>query len=165
MKILFKLLIISILAFFVPLSSKTQTLPIVTLKDLKGNDISTKTLLQSGKPTIISFWATWCKPCLQEINAINENLLDWQQKTGVRFIAISIDDNRSKNRVPAFVRSKKWNFEVFLDENGDFQRSMNVLNVPHTFIFDAQGKQIYQHNTYAEGDEDEYLEVLKKLNK
>ena len=158
MKILCNLLIISLLS----LNSLAQNLPNVELKDLKGSEILTKNLLEKGKPTIISFWATWCKPCLQEINAINENLLEWQQKTGVRFIAISTDDSRSINRVPILVHGKKWKFEVFLDENGDFQRAMNVLSIPHTFIFDKNGKQIYQHNTFAEGDEDEYFEVLKK---
>lgn len=140
-----------------------KSLPDVPIKDLKGNTVATKQLFTMGKPTIISFWATWCKPCLQEINAIQENLAVWQQETGVKFIAISVDDSRSKARVSTFVNAKKWTFDVYIDENGDFQRALNVLNVPHTFILDANGKIIYQHTSYALGDEEAYIEVVKSL--
>ncbi|MDZ7933933.1 MAG: TlpA disulfide reductase family protein [Emticicia sp.] len=140
-----------------------KTLPDVVVKDLQGQNISTKQFGESSQPTIISFWATWCKPCLQEINAINENLADWKIENKVRFIAISVDDSRSKGRVPTLVNSKKWKFEVYIDENGDFQRALNVLNVPHTFVLDAQGKIIYQHTSYALGDEETYIEAIRKI--
>jgi cytochrome c biogenesis protein CcmG, thiol:disulfide interchange protein DsbE len=140
-----------------------KSLPDVSIKDLQGQRISTKQFGESSQPTIISFWATWCKPCLQEINAINESLEDWKTKTNVRFIAVSVDDSRSKGRVPTLVNSKKWQFEVYIDENGDFQRALNVLNVPHTFVLDAKGKIIYQHTSYALGDEEEYIEVIRKI--
>jgi cytochrome c biogenesis protein CcmG, thiol:disulfide interchange protein DsbE len=140
-----------------------KSLPDVQLKDLKGQVISSKNLTETSQPTIISFWATWCKPCLQEINAIAENLDDWQLETKLKFIAISVDDSRSKARVPTFVNAKKWQFDVYIDENGDFQRALNVLNVPHTFILDANGKIIYQHTSYASGDEEEYIDIIRKL--
>jgi len=140
-----------------------KSLPDVVVKDLQGQRISTKQFGESSQPTIISFWATWCKPCLQEINAINENLEDWQADNQVRFIAISVDDSRSKGRVPTLVNSKKWQFEVYIDENGDFQRALNVLNVPHTFVLDTKGKIIYQHTSYASGDEEAYIEAIRKI--
>ncbi|MFY7911015.1 MAG: TlpA family protein disulfide reductase [Emticicia sp.] len=143
--------------------SAQKSLPDVSIKDLKGQSISTKQFSEGSQPTIISFWATWCKPCLQEINAINENLADWQAEKNVRFIAISVDDSRSKGRVPTLINSKKWKFEVYLDENGDLQRAINVLNVPHTFVLDAEGKIIYQHTSYASGDEEAYIEAIRKI--
>lgn len=142
-----------------------KSLPDIQIKDLKGQTISSKQLAETSQPTIISFWATWCKPCLQEINAIVENLEAWQKETNVKFIAISVDDSRSKARVPTFVNSKKWKFDVYIDENSDLQRALNVLNVPHTFILDANGKIIYQHTSYALGDEEEYIEFVRKLMK
>jgi cytochrome c biogenesis protein CcmG, thiol:disulfide interchange protein DsbE len=156
------LLIIFLFLFTAELSAQ-KSLPDVSIKDLKGQSISTKQFGESSQPTIISFWATWCKPCLQEINAINENLEDWKAENKVRFIAISVDDSRSKGRVPTLVNSKKWQFEVYIDENGDFQRALNVLNVPHTFVLDAQGKIIYQHTSYASGDEEAYIEAIRKI--
>lgn len=140
-----------------------KTLPDVQIKDLQGQAISSKKLTETSQPTIISFWATWCKPCLEEINAIAENLENWQSEIKLKFIAISVDDSRSKARVPTFVNAKKWQFDVYIDENGDLQRALNVLNVPHTFIFDAKGKIIYQHTSYASGDEEEYIEIIRKL--
>ena len=140
-----------------------KSLPDVSIKDLQGQSISTKQFGENSQPTIISFWATWCKPCLQEISAINENLEEWKIKNNVRFIAISVDDSRSKGRVPTFINSKKWQFEVYIDENGDLQRALNVLNVPHTFVLDTKGKIIYQHTSYASGDEDAYIEAIRKI--
>lgn len=140
-----------------------KSMPDISIKDLQGKNISTKQFGETSQPTIISFWATWCKPCLQEINAINENLADWKTENKVRFIAISVDDSRSKGRVPTFVNSKKWQFEVYIDENGDFQRALNVLNVPHTFVLNAQGEIIYQHTSYAAGDEEAYIEAIRKI--
>ena len=156
------LLIIFLFLFMSELSAQ-KSLPDVSIKDLKGQSISTKQFGEASQPTIISFWATWCKPCLQEINAINENLEDWKAEKEVRFIAISVDDSRSKGRVPTLVNSKKWQFEVYIDENGDFQRALNVLNVPHTFVLDANGKIIYQHTSYASGDEEAYIEAIRKI--
>ena len=90
-------------------------------------------------------------------------MADWQAEKKVRFITISVDDSRSKGRVPTLINSKKWKFEVYLDENGDLQRAMNVLNVPHTFVLDAKGKIIYQHTSYASGDEEAYIEAIRKI--
>lgn len=155
-------LIIFLFLFTSELSAQ-KSLPDVSIKDLKGQPISTKQFGETSQPTIISFWATWCKPCLQEVNAINENLEDWKTENKVRFIAISVDDSRSKGRVPTLVNTKKWQFEVYIDENGDFQRALNVLNVPHTFVLDAKGKIIYQHTSYAAGDEEAYIEAIRKI--
>jgi cytochrome c biogenesis protein CcmG, thiol:disulfide interchange protein DsbE len=144
-------------------ASAQKSLPDVVVKDLQGQSIATKQFGETSQPTIISFWATWCKPCLQEINAINDNLEDWKAENKLRFIAISVDDSRSKGRVPTLINSKKWQFEVYIDENGDFQRALNVLNVPHTFVLDAKGKIIYQHTSYASGDEEAYIEAIRKI--
>ena len=139
-----------------------KKLPVASLVNLKGETISSAMLTNDNRPVLISFWATWCKPCLQEIQAINQNLEAWQKETNVRFVAISVDDSRSKARVATLANAKKWNFEVLIDENGDFQRAMNVLNVPHSFVLDAKGNVIYQHNAYALGDEEEYIKEIRK---
>ena len=67
------------------------------------------------------------------------------------------------NRVGPFVNGKGWEFEFYLDTNGDFKRAMNVINVPHTFLLDGTGKVVWQHTTYAEGDEEELFELIKKV--
>ena len=55
-------------------------LPQVTLKDINGKTVRTDTLNNGGKPMIISFFATWCKPCNRELTAISEVYDEWQEK-------------------------------------------------------------------------------------
>lgn len=142
---------------------KTNDLPSVSIKKTDGSNVDAKTLFADGKPLVLSFWATWCKPCVNELNAISENYDNWKTETGVNVIAVSIDDARSMSRVPSFASGKGWEFEVYCDPNNDLKRALNVVNVPHTFLFSPDGKIVYQHTTYAEGDELELYEKIKAL--
>jgi thioredoxin-related protein len=63
------------------------------------------------------------------------------------------------------VKGRGWDFEVYLDENSDLRRAMNVANPPHTFLYDGEGNLVYEHNGYAPGDEDELYEKIKELTK
>ena len=139
-------------------------IPASTIKTIDGKAFNTSKIENDG-PIIIDFWATWCKPCVKELEAIAESYEDWQDETGVKIYAVSIDNARSMGKVAPFVNGKGWEYEVLLDPNGDFKRAMNVVNVPHVFLLDKDGKIVYQHTTYAEGDEDELFELVKKVAK
>ncbi|GAB1429186.1 hypothetical protein MASR2M18_00160 [Ignavibacteria bacterium] len=142
----------------------TQILPSANVKDLQGKTVNTSAISNDGKPILVSFWATWCKPCLQELKAIHNVYDTWKQETGVKVVAISIDDARNASKVKPFVNGLGWEFDVYLDENGDFKRAMNVNNVPHSFLIDGNtGKVVWQHNSYAPGDENHLYEEIKKL--
>jgi len=163
-----KLIIASIFSIIAVLSfaqnsEKNTNLPSVNIKTLDGQTFNTQGISNDGKPIIISFWALWCKPCKKELDAFNENIEDWQDETGVKIFAISIDDSRSTAKVLPFVSGKDWEFEVLLDPNGDFKRGMNVNMIPHTFLLDGNGKIVYQHTSYYEGDEYELYELVKKV--
>lgn len=134
------------------------------LKDLNGKSHDTGNLGFKG-PVIISFWATWCSPCKKELNTIHEMYEDWQDETGVTLVAVSIDDQKTKNNVSTYVKGKAWDYLVLLDPNGDFKRAMGVNNVPHTFLLDAKGNIVYAHNNYSPGDEEELYEEIEKLVK
>lgn len=142
-----------------------NTLPATTVKTVDSKTIGTSTFSNSGKPMIISFWATWCKPCKKELDAIAENYPTWVKETGVKLIAVSIDDARGFSKVGPEVKTKGWEYEVYIDENQDFKRAMSVNTVPHTFVIDGNGNIVWQHNSYADGDEDELYEVVKKVAK
>lgn len=160
------ILMFAALAFTTNAQAKDKTdVPSVTLKDMKGRNVNSNTFSNDGKPYIINFWATWCKPCILELNNINEKYSSWQKETGVKIIAVSIDDSRNSRRVAPFVKGRGWDYEVYLDENSDFKRAMNVSNPPHTFLYDGDGKLVYTHNGYAPGDENELYEKLKELTK
>ena len=140
-------------------------LPSIDVKTLDGKKINTSDIKNDGKPILIDFWATWCKPCIMELTAIAEKYQDWQTETGVKFYAVSVDDSKSMNRVAPFVNGKGWEYIVLLVPNSDFKRAMNVINIPHTFLVDGNGNVVYQHTTYSEGDEDLVYEKIKKLAK
>ena len=138
-------------------------IPSVIVKDLKGTSVNTNTFNNDGKPMIINFWATWCMPCKRELNNIAEVYPDWVDETGVKLIAVSIDDARSASRVVPYINGAAWDYEVYIDSNADFKRAMNVNNVPHTFLVDGKGKVVWQHNNYSPGDEYELYEKIKEL--
>lgn len=138
-------------------------LPSTDIKTMEGEVFNTSEISNDGKPIIITFWATWCKPCIKEHDAINDVYDDWVDETGVKLYAVSIDNARSSKSVMPMVNGKDWDFDVLLDENGDFKRKMNVNVPPHTFILNGEGQIVWQHVGYLEGDESEYIEVVEKL--
>lgn len=163
-----KLIITSIFSLiiifsFAQNSEKNTNLPSVNIKTLDGQTFNTQDITNDGKPVIISFWALWCKPCKKELDAFNENYEDWQDETGVKIFAISIDDSRSTAKVMPYVSGKDWEFDVMLDPNGDFKRAMNVNMIPHTFLLDGTGKIVYQNTSYFEGGEFDLYEMVKKV--
>lgn len=137
-------------------------IPTANVKALDGSVVSTDKIVNDGKPIIVSFWATWCKPCVTELNAISEVYADWQKETGVKLVAISIDDARTMASVAPFISGKGWDYEVYLDANGDFKRAMNVNMVPHTFLLNGNREVVGQHTSYAPGDEDKLFEKVKE---
>ena len=137
--------------------------PSLQLKDINGKTVNTANIIKNnGKPVIISFWATWCKPCLRELKAIHEVYADWQDETGVKMIIVSIDQAQDANKVKPLVDGNGWEYEVLLDPNSDFKRAMNVQNVPHVFVLDGKGKIVYNHAGYVDGGEEDIYEALKK---
>jgi cytochrome c biogenesis protein CcmG, thiol:disulfide interchange protein DsbE len=144
-------------------NDKAQALPVIMVKGLDGSAFSTGNFENDGKPIIISFWATWCKPCIQELIAINEEYSEWVKETGLKLIAISIDDARNAPKVAPFVEGRGWEYEVYIDENSDFKRAMSVNNVPHTFLLNGKKEIVWNHNSYSPGDEEELHEIVKHL--
>ena len=158
-----KKMLFLMLALFIGVSASAQTLPDVKVENQDGKVISTKSLAD-GTPMIISFWSTTCKPCIMELNAINDSLYDWLEEVDMKVVAVSVDDARTVSRARAMAQGQGWDdFECIYDKNHDFKRAMNVSLTPHVFIVDGKGNIVYSHSGYTPGSEQELFEKIKKL--
>ena len=144
-------------------ASGQDKIPSATVQTMNGQKVNANTWNNDGKPMIVNFWATWCAPCKRELSAIADVYDDWQEETGVKLMAVSIDDTRSMARVAPYVNGQAWDFEVYMDPNADLKRAMNVNNIPHTFLVDGSGQIVWQHNNYQPGDEIELYKKVKEL--
>lgn len=157
--------IITLLFFIITTTiySQNKLLPSVDVKTINGKSININSIENNEMPIVINFWATWCKPCKKELNNIAEVYDEWQDETGVKIIAISIDDTRSMSKVAPYVNSVGWEYEVYLDPNSDLKRAMGVSTVPHTFLLNSKKEIVWQHRGYVDGDEDELFDEIQNL--
>ena len=136
--------------------------PNAIVKDLSGNSIQMGDVLKDDV-VIVSFWATWCKPCQNELDALAEIEDIWADK--LRVVAISIDDARSASKVRSTVKAKMWPYEVYTDENSSLAKSLNISSIPFVMVV-ADGKTVYSHTGYTPGSErllvEDALSYLKK---
>ena len=146
-------------------SAASAQLPSVKLKSLDGKIVDTSKLSNGGKPFVISFFATWCKPCNRELKAIHEVYPDWQKETGMKLVAISIDQAQNINKVKPLVDSEEWEYEILLDPNSEFRRAMGVQMIPHVFIIGGDGTIVESRSGYTDGGENHLIEKVRELVK
>ncbi|MFT7612813.1 MAG: cytochrome c biogenesis protein CcmG/thiol:disulfide interchange protein DsbE [Parvicellaceae bacterium] len=144
---------------------QSSTIPSTKIVTLEGVQFDTKSIDNGAKPTVIIFWATWCKSSKSLLNNIADEYEDWQDDTGVKIIAISHDDQRSQAKVKPTVNASGWEYEIYLDKNSDFYRAMGVQNCPHVFLLNAEGSIVFQESGYLPGNEDILLEKIEELVK
>lgn len=159
-----RIICFTFLLLFTLAASAQDAWPNVKVENNKGEVIETRSLLD-GKPAIVSFWGVTCKPCLTELNALNELLDEWREEVDFNVIAVSIDDSRFTARARSMAKGFNWDFTCLFDKNQDLKRAMNVMLTPQTFVIDGKGKVVYAHTGYTPGSEYELLEQLKAITK
>lgn len=145
----------------------TNEMPDITIKDINGNNVNLKSMADSGKITIVTFWATWCKPCLKELTNTMDLIVEWKAEYNVQLVAVSVDDAKTTHIVKPLSISKGYidEYIILLDPNRELARNMNVGNPPMLFVYDKDGKLIYSHMGYTDGAEFEVEDKLKILTK
>ncbi|MCT4630706.1 TlpA disulfide reductase family protein [Winogradskyella sp.] len=159
-----KLFISLSLIFYCFTITAQNDLPSVDLKTLEGKSVSIDNVTNKDGVTIISLWATWCVPCLKELDAINDIYEEWQDETNVELIAVSVDDSRTAKRVKSMINGKGWEYTILLDTNSDLKRALNASSIPLTILV-KNNKIVYEHSGYSPGAELELYEKIKEHSK
>lgn len=136
----------------------------VKLKNVEGKLVNFSDILKISKdtPVIVSFWATWCIPCLNELDNINDEFDERQAVRPFKFYGVSVDDARTAKRVKPFIKGKGWKFDVLMDINSELKRALNITDVPHVMIL-KDGNIAYRHTGYVAGEEENLFKELGKL--
>lgn len=142
--------------------SQTQ-MPNIELSSVDGESFNVSTdYNETDKLYVFSFWATWCAPCINELDAIHQKYDKLKEELNMEVIAVSIDDTRTQKRVKPLLNGKKWSYDVLLDTNQDLKRALSIVNVPYTIVVKNE-KIVYISNGYSQGAEEELYTKLKEL--
>lgn len=155
---------LSVLFLFVGFNLFAQNnLPDLNLKTLEGKSVSLKNdYNEKDKLYVYSFWATWCAPCINELDEMNDLQEEWKKEANFEIIAVSTDDSRTQKRVKPLVNGKEWNYKILLDTNQDFKRALSIVNIPYTIVV-KNNQIVHIQNGYVPGSEIELFEKLKSL--
>lgn len=157
-----KYFVIPIVLFF-QISFSQESVPNTNIKDLNNKSVNvSKDFAEKDKIYVFSFWATWCVPCIRELEAIKENYSEWSEELNMELIAISTDDSRTQKRVRPLVNGKNWPYKILLDENQELKRALSIVNIPYTVVVKNQEIK-HVVNGYSQGAEVELYEALKAL--
>ncbi len=164
-----KLIVLLILCFgassFLQAQEKeTQTIrtaPNFKIENIDGKFIELQKEIGSG-PIIISFWATWCKPCIEELTQYKSIFKEYESR-GVKIFAVSTDNEKTTAKVRPLAKSKGYPFTILLDPNSEVARKYYVPSVPYVVILDKLGNIVYAHLGYMKGDEIKVREKLDEL--
>lgn len=155
-KIIF-FLFLSILGY-----SQSQ-MPNIELNTISGESVNLSTdFSEVDKFYVFSFWATWCAPCINELEAIHKKYASWKETLNIEVIAVAIDDSRTQKRVKPLLNGKGWTFNVLLDPNQELKRALSIVNVPYTVVV-KNSKIVFISNGYSQGGEEELYLKLKEL--
>ncbi len=138
------------------ISSSPTEIEKIKLTSLKGMTIDMKQY--NGKAVFINFWATWCKPCIEEMPTIKK-AMDLFKDEKIEFLFAS---DESTEEIQTFETEHSYGFNYTRAGN---MESLNIIGLPTTFIFDKDGKQVFSEMGYRKWDDKVNIDLLLKIAK
>jgi cytochrome c biogenesis protein CcmG, thiol:disulfide interchange protein DsbE len=135
----------------------------LTLRRPDSSVILSSEILKKGKPTVLAFWLTTCYPCRIEFGEYQKNWENWNKEIDFNFVAVSTDFSKNFKQIGVMAATFPW--PTVWDFNREFCKFLpgGLNGLPQVFLFDADGKLVYQHRKFVPGDEFLLFAELKKL--
>jgi peroxiredoxin len=161
MRSLFKLLTSAVVVGVLSLSSAfAAEATDFTLPDINGKKVSLSEF--QDQVVVMSFWATWCGPCKEEMPHL-EKMYKEKKDQGFTVLSISTDDARSVSRVKPHIKKNQFTFPVLLDKESKVITQYNPnKTLPFTVVI-AKGEIVKTHQGFNPGDEEELAELVDEL--
>jgi peroxiredoxin len=131
-----------------------------TLSDTDGNE---HTLSEyRGKPVIVNFWATWCRPCRQEMPALQRA---WEKVRGEGVMLLAVNMGDRPDWIPKFraAISTELDFPILLDPRNTLAKPWVIKGLPLTYIIDPEGRLVYHASGERKWDDPAILEKVLAL--
>lgn len=126
-----------------------------TFEDIDGNPIELSDY--QGKKVLLNFWATWCRPCIEEMPALLKAEAILENDNYIFLLA----SDQSMDKIKAFKEKKGFDFK-YLKFNGAMS-DFEVSALPATFIYNEAGKQVHRIDGATEWDSPKIIDTLKSL--
>ncbi len=135
--------------------------PAFSLKDASGKPYSISQY-EGKKAVIMSFWASWCKPCILEMPMLEKVYGKYKDK-GLEILSINNDNSSGQAKARQIVKRKRVTYPVLYDADSKVAGLYNPKSAyPFVVLIDKQGKIRYTHEGFATGDE---IELEKEIEK
>ena len=126
----------------------------IRLTEINGNPLE---LTQyKGKVVFINFWATWCKPCIQEM----PTLVKAQDKFKNDNIVFLYASNEESDQIEKFQKKHSFDFHYVRVKNFE---ELNIQALPTTYIFNADGKLEFSEAGFRNWDATENIELITSI--
>lgn len=133
------------------LAATAETAADFSLPNLDGKAVKLSSVYAKG-PVVVSFWATWCVPCPEELKHL-QRFYEKYAADSLTVLAVAIDGPKTVSKVKPFVLGRRFTMPVLLDTNNDVKRLYRVTAVPTVYVLERGGTVAFNHTGYRAGDE------------
>jgi len=144
------------------LKAQINKMPTEALVTLDGVTVMSNTILGTTSPTILVFWKSGNNKCCDNLESLQSAWLADLQQQGVKMVAICTDCNGSWSNIKPMAYGRNWEFDIYIDPNGNFKRAMSISDVPTTMLFDQHQQLLCRQSGYCSGDEELICEKINK---